>query len=158
MTLYEALKKTLEDDDIEGSYRIDVSAGDVEIQEIDKVREYIEALNERLCHSGNWIVWLGMLAYPLAILFLNTNLSDSMIPIHFLRGWLPGIILFVLGFTAMMIYSNVKVKSKAVQLAEEYKQKAAQLNFRNDELLSQEWVDKKAASVKNMILAEVLRD
>ena len=128
---------------------------DVTISDVDHIKQYIMALNERLSNAGNGILWFSLFVYFCLIVFTNSPLSNNYEQLHFLRGWFFGVTAFIVIFVMQMSIANILIKRKAKKLALEFGSKANDLGFTTEQLLNTDWLESKATMVKSMISCDI---
>ena len=153
-----SLKEIIENSDIaskDGKYVINISSGEVVVEECDKTKEYILALEQKIAHASSWL-FLAVVCILIAVLTIvnTTNLNQ---PLDILKGWGSGITMVVIGISVISFLPSVLNKKRAARYVSEFSKKAEELNFCTDSLLSEEWVDKKAFNVKNLIIAGIFK-
>ena len=147
----EELNKVLESSE-DGEWIISKTYSEFNIKDIDEIKTYIFALNQRLVRVADVVLWPILLLWAVILIIANTELLAGVPYIHELSGWLAGSLLFIVAFSIYTIISRSIINKHALSFKIEFTEKSRKFNFTRDEIITADWVDSKGSDVKVQLI------
>lgn len=138
--------------DLDGEYRVTINSGKVSVEACDSSKQYLLALEQKITHSSGWMFWLFLFLFAGTVGFANSQAGKGLPFVEYFQGWGPGLAIAVACSMGMVFISNQMNKTRAKSFAEEFAEESSKLNLDINRLLSEDWFDKQAFTVKSSIL------
>lgn len=150
--LHEVLEKTEN-----GNWNVKKDEMGFHVNNIDPIKEYIYALNQRLTALTIYVFWLFLALFIIVIFLANVNVNINVPYIDIFSGWIAGGLLFLFLFVVYSLVNKYHIHNILPKFKNEFLAKSKDLNFTRDMLLTEKWVDVKGGIVKSEILAGILQ-